>query len=122
MKSILAISFCSTFITSVLSSPWGPAPKAPAKHGKTCTVKALGGEKDDTPQILKAFEECNNGGTVVFPEDQNYWIATKLNPVIHDVTVEWKGIWTVRLLSYDTLIWAVTDIPLAFRRSRLLAK
>jgi galacturan 1,4-alpha-galacturonidase len=35
----------------------------------------------------------------VFPEDQNYWIGTKLNPVIYDVTVEWKGVWTVLNLS-----------------------
>lgn len=31
----------------------------------------------------------------MFPEDQEYWIATRLNPVIHDVTVDWKGTWMV---------------------------
>jgi len=95
MKFIIAISLVSFFITSAFSSPWGPAPKRPANYGNTCTVQALGDEKDDTPQILKAFEECNNGGTVVFPEDQNYLIGTKLNPIIHDVTVDWRGTWTV---------------------------
>jgi len=53
-----------------------------------------------TLQILKAFKECNNnGGTVVFPQNQNYWIATKLNPVVYGVTVDCKGTWTVRNFS-----------------------
>jgi len=95
MKFFTRISLLFVFITSTISTPWDPAPKGPANHGKTCIVQALGDQKDDTPQILKAFEECNNGGIIVFPEDQNYWIGTKLNPVIKDVTIEWKGTWTV---------------------------
>jgi hypothetical protein len=95
MKSTFKSAIVATLVSTALSNPWGPAPGGPAKNGKTCTVKALGNQTDDTPQILKAFDECNNGGTVVFPEDQNYWIGTKLNPVICDVTVEWKGTWTV---------------------------
>lgn len=95
MKYITTLSLVFTFITSTLSSPWGPSPKGPVNPGKTCTVQALGNQVDDTPQILKAFEECNNGGIVVFPEDQNYWIGTKLNLVIQDITIEWKGTWTV---------------------------
>ncbi|TVY57267.1 putative galacturan 1,4-alpha-galacturonidase C [Lachnellula cervina] len=91
MKYITTLSLVFTFITSTLSSPWGPSPKGPVNPGKTCTVQALGNQVDDTPQILKAFEECNNGGIVVFPEDQNYWIGTKLNLVIQDITIEWKG-------------------------------
>lgn len=62
---------------------------------KTCTVTANGGNISDVSNILHAFSECNNGGTIVFPEDQNYYIASKLNPVINDVQVEWRGIWTV---------------------------
>ncbi|TVY86750.1 putative galacturan 1,4-alpha-galacturonidase C [Lachnellula willkommii] len=112
MKFITTISLVSTFITSTLASPWGPAPKGPAKHGKTCTVQALGNQVDDTPHILKAFEECNNGGIVVFPEDQNYWIGTKLNPVIKDVTIEWKGTWT---LSDNLDYWRNNSYPIAFQ-------
>src|SRR5277367_2811867 len=26
-----------------------------------------------------------------------YWIARKLNPVIYDISIEWRGIWTVGL-------------------------
>jgi galacturan 1,4-alpha-galacturonidase len=101
MRSIL--SFAALAASSSLASaapyspysPWGPPPSSPGNNGRTCTVKALGHSRDDTPQILEAFKECNNGGRVIFPEGQNYTIATKLNPVVYDVTVEWKGIWTV---------------------------
>lgn len=60
-----------------------------------CIVKANGHQRDDVPNILKAFHECGNGGTIVFPEDQSYWIATRLNPVVNDVVIEWHGKWTV---------------------------
>lgn len=98
MRSILSFAALAAFTSLASASPffpWGPPPSTPAHNGQTCTVTALGHSRDDTPQILKAFEECNNGGTVVFPEGQNYTIATKLNPVLYDVTVEWKGVWTV---------------------------
>jgi galacturan 1,4-alpha-galacturonidase len=72
----------------------GPQPLQPSQNGKTCTLRALGNQTDDTPQILKAFQECNNGGNVVFPQGQNYWIASRLNPVIYDVTIDWHGVWT----------------------------
>lgn len=89
--------------SSVIAAPapgwngWKPSPPAGQSPGcqitppswgrpKTCTVWPLpGDETDDTPEILKAFAECSNGGTVVFPEGQNYWIGTKLNPVVKDV-------------------------------------
>jgi len=87
-------AFASLSFASAIG-PFGPPPTGPAKNGKICTVTALGNNTDDTPQILKAFEDCNDGGTVSFPEDQNYWIGTRLNPVIYDVTIDWKGTWTV---------------------------
>jgi hypothetical protein len=65
------------------------------KSSNICTVKANGHQKDDVPNILKAFHQCGKGGTIVFPEDQSYWIATRLNPVVNDVTIEWRGKWTV---------------------------
>jgi hypothetical protein len=98
MRSALVSALIAASFTILSADAWGPwpsPPTGPSNNGKTCTVVALGNEKDDTPQILNAFSDCNNGGTVVFPEGQNYWIGTKLNPIIYDVTVEWKGVWTV---------------------------
>jgi galacturan 1,4-alpha-galacturonidase len=96
MHYILSQAILVALATLTSASPFGPAPIGPFNNGKTCTVIAHGHQRDDTPQILSAFERCNHGGTVVFPEGQNYWIGTKLNPVIYDVTVDWKGVWTVR--------------------------
>lgn len=62
---------------------------------KVCTVTANGGNTSDVTNILSAFSECGSGGNIVFPEDQNYWIDRKLNPVVNDVKIDWKGIWTV---------------------------
>ncbi|KAE8391298.1 hypothetical protein BDV23DRAFT_153265 [Aspergillus alliaceus] len=56
--------------------------------GKICTVKANGNQEDEVRRLLKAFQECGNGGIVIFPEDQSYWIASHLNPILSDVTVE----------------------------------
>lgn len=72
-------------------------PRAPSQGSiasrPNCTVTAKGNKQDDVPQILDAFHQCNHGGRVVFPEGQKYWIASKLNPVLSDVVIEWRGIW-----------------------------
>ncbi|KAK0637297.1 glycoside hydrolase family 28 protein [Bombardia bombarda] len=88
-------------------------PRAPSRSsGKTCTVQPLGSGHDDVPQILKAFDECNNGGTVVFPQGQTFYIATKLNPVLFDVNVEWRGVWK---LSDNATYWRNNAYPVAFQ-------
>lgn len=66
-----------------------------SQNGSVCTVTALGGNQDDVPNILDAFSRCGTDGTIVFPEGQNYSIATRLNPVVNNVTIEWRGVWTV---------------------------
>lgn len=38
---------------------------------KRCVIKALGGSQDDSPNINKAFKDCNNGGTVAFEYGAN---------------------------------------------------
>jgi hypothetical protein len=86
------------------------------KRNNVCTVKANGKQKDDVPNLLKAFKECGNGGTIIFPKVQSYWIGTRLNPVLNDVTIQWRGKWTVsspaicfsstnRYNSRDTVLW-----------------
>lgn len=76
-------------------------PEDPIRH--QCTVYAHGNNVSDVPNLMRAFEICDNGGHVVFPEDQNYFIGEKLNPVLHDVSVEWRGWWT---LKPDIEYWA----------------
>ncbi|KAI4617003.1 Exopolygalacturonase [Alternaria ethzedia] len=61
--------------------PYHPKKACPASppRTKTCSVKALGGGKDDSANILKAIKQCNNGGHVVFPKDQKFTIGTALD-------------------------------------------
>ncbi|KAB5572001.1 glycoside hydrolase family 28 protein [Coniochaeta sp. 2T2.1] len=89
-----------------------PVPRSPSSSGKVCTVNPLGCRKDDTPQILKAFEDCNNGGTVVFPEGKKFYIASRMNPVVSDVTVEWRGLWQ---FSDNLDYWRNNSYPIAFQ-------
>ena len=72
---------------------------------KVCTVYANGKEQDDVPNIMKAFTMCGLGGTVIFPEDQTYWIATKLNPIFSNVQIEWRGLWQVCYTDVAEILW-----------------
>ncbi|OCL14909.1 glycoside hydrolase family 28 protein [Glonium stellatum] len=79
---------------------------------RQCTVYANGHQKDDVPNILHAFQQCGSGGNIVFPQDQSYWIAQKLNPVVNDVIIDWRGQWT---LSDDLSYWRNNSYPIAFQ-------
>ncbi|EXJ58925.1 hypothetical protein A1O7_06355 [Cladophialophora yegresii CBS 114405] len=109
MKSALFRIFACFLPTAALALGPG-APNGPGQ--RICTVAAKGGQQDDVPQIVKAFKDCGNGGKVVFPEGQTYWIATKLNPVVNDVTIEWRGIWQ---FSDDLDYWRNNSYPIAFQ-------
>lgn len=91
LLGLLGLSFLAPVAALMPTIP----PRGPATSDKTCALVPNGSGQDDVPQILEAFEECNNGGTVVFPENSTFYIATVLNPVIYDVTVDWKGTWLV---------------------------
>ncbi|UCK57528.1 hypothetical protein AFCA_000447 [Aspergillus flavus] len=82
------------------------------RKGNICTVKANGNQTDDVPRLLEAFRKCGNGGTIVFREDQSYWIASRLNPILSDVTIEWRGKWT---FSDDLDYWRNHFYPVAFQ-------
>ncbi|KAG9832290.1 pectin lyase-like protein, partial [Aureobasidium melanogenum] len=87
-----------------------------SQHGNRpqCTVLANGGTTNDVPNILEAFSKCGNGGDIVFPEGQIYYIASKLNPVVNDININWGGIWT---FSPDIAYWRQNSstYPIAFQ-------
>ena len=62
---------------------------------KTCTVTPLGAPRNDVPQIRKAFEDCNNGGKVIFSAKQTYRIAEKIKIDVNNVDIDWSGTWLV---------------------------
>ncbi|KAK5164962.1 uncharacterized protein LTR77_009627 [Saxophila tyrrhenica] len=79
----------------------------------TCTVCAgSSNATDDTPTILRAFQQCGNGGTIVFPADQTYHINSKLNPVVDDVTIDWRGEW---MFSEDLDYWRNNNYHISFQ-------
>ncbi|KAI5243005.1 pectin lyase-like protein [Aureobasidium subglaciale] len=112
---MLSIKFWSlaTLITPLVSAGGGVHY---SKHGNRpqCTVLANGGTTNDVPNILKAFSKCGNGGDITFPEGQNYYIASKLNPMVNDVNINWQGIWT---FSPDIEYWRrnSSTYPIAFQ-------
>lgn len=56
-----------------------------ASDRRQCTVTANGENKSDITNILHAFSECGNTENIIFPENQNYWVDHRLNPVVNDV-------------------------------------
>ncbi|KAL2819969.1 pectin lyase fold/virulence factor [Aspergillus granulosus] len=83
-------------------------------HGhRTCTVKPLGSQKNDVPNILRAFHKCNRGGRIIFPEGETYWIAERLNPHVKDITIDWKGTW---LFSDNLTYWRENSYPIEFQK------
>lgn len=55
-----------------------PAP-SPAARTKTCYVKSSGNGTDDSPAIMSALHECNNGGHVIFSKGVTYLIGTAMD-------------------------------------------
>ncbi|KAF3009664.1 hypothetical protein E8E13_008049 [Curvularia kusanoi] len=77
-----------------------------------CTVHASGNDTNDVPTILDAFDTCGQGGDIVFPEGQHYYIATRLNPIVNDVRIHWHGQWT---FSPDLHYWRQNSYPIFFQ-------
>jgi galacturan 1,4-alpha-galacturonidase len=96
--NMVAINFLTAlaFIPSLASA--GGVHYSKLGNRPQCTVLANGGTTNDVPNILKAFGRCGNGGDIIFPKGQNYYIASKLNPIVNDVDINWGGIWTVGYL------------------------
>jgi galacturan 1,4-alpha-galacturonidase len=96
------LSFIFTFVlvVSLLSSGVSAGQLDVTVDGasnKVCTVTAAGNRKDDTGTILNAFKECNDGGRIVFPKNQTYWIAQRLHPVVKNIQIDWHGQWKVSI-------------------------
>ncbi|KAL0097373.1 glycoside hydrolase family 28 protein [Phycomyces blakesleeanus] len=66
MKFIGASVVASVFLLSTI-----------AEAGRTCVVGHSGNNNEVAP-IMKAFKDCNNGGTVVFPAGQTYNVKSAL--------------------------------------------
>ncbi|KAI1436418.1 polygalacturonase [Xylaria sp. CBS 124048] len=80
---------------------------------RSCSVTAHGRGEDDAPHILKAFKDCNNGGTIVL--DGNYTIATALDLTFLDgVDIALSGSITFKA---DIDYWVANSFKYAFQNS-----
>lgn len=89
-ENIMKSSFCAALLASVAGvaaarpqivaspAPRLPVPNPPVRT-KQCVVKTNGDGSDDSEYILAAFNDCNNGGHVVFSENATYTIGTAMD-------------------------------------------
>lgn len=89
MYSCLLVSLFAA--VSVASAQYGPAHLH--KHDrKVCAISASGtNATDDAPAILAAFEDCGQGGTVLF-ENTTYYVNTAMNVSgLQDCYIDLRG-------------------------------
>ncbi|KAF2432582.1 polygalacturonase [Tothia fuscella] len=81
---------------------------------KQCTIISRGNKQDDSPNILKALQDCSPGGNVVLPEKEEYYLASKLHATVHNISIEWRGTLT---MSDDITYWRnpANTFPIAFQ-------
>jgi galacturan 1,4-alpha-galacturonidase len=65
-------------VTCSPHQPRLPKPTHPPR-GKVCRVRCYNNGQDDSPAILEAVQDCNNGGRILFKEDCNYTVGTALD-------------------------------------------
>ncbi|KAI0407983.1 putative galacturan 1,4-alpha-galacturonidase C [Xylaria palmicola] len=82
-------------------------------HGRPhCTVTSNGNNTNDVPILQEAFHTCGKHGRITFPEDQDFWVAEKFNPVVEDVHIQWNGKWT---FSDNITYWRNNSYHVAFQ-------
>ncbi|ORY61546.1 pectin lyase fold/virulence factor [Pseudomassariella vexata] len=91
------------------SMPYSPS----REDGRYCYVKAGGNStRDDSPEVLKAFKKCNDGGTVVM--DKTYLIGSPLDlTFLKHVDVVITG--EVDFDDSDVYYWAENSFKFAFQ-------
>lgn len=93
----------------------GKASLGPISRKKTCTLKALGGGKDDSANILNAVKQCNNGGHVVFPKNQQFTIGTALDlTFLNSIDLDIQG--TIQFTN-DTDYWQANSFKQVFQNA-----
>ena len=93
----------------------GLASAALVKEGSTCTVTPLGGTGntvDDTPQVLDAFKQCGQDGSIVFTNGtyniRQVMDTSKLRNVDISITGTW--IWSGDNIQY----WLSHSFPVTY--------
>lgn len=96
-------------------SPSKPIPISPSRT-KQCYVQSHGdGVTDDSPYILTALHDCNNGGHVVFPQNESYVIGTALDlTFLEHVDIDIQG---YVQFTNDTDYWQANSFKQIFQNA-----
>ncbi|EMD95672.1 glycoside hydrolase family 28 protein [Bipolaris maydis ATCC 48331] len=93
----------------------GKAPWVPGSRNKKCMLKARGGGKDDSANILSAVKRCNNGGQVVFPKGQHFTIGTALDlTFLNRIDLDIQG--TIQFTN-DTDYWQANSFKQVYQNA-----
>lgn len=89
-------------------------PPSPPPRTKICYVQSHNDSvTDDTPYILSALHECNNGGHAVFREGVKYFIATAMDlTFLNHIDLDIQGLWQ---FSNDTTYWQANSFRFIFQ-------
>lgn len=90
----------------IIPSPEQPrvAVPDPPERTKFCEVKTHGNGSDDSAYILSAFNECNNGGHVLFSENTTYTIGTAMDwTFLEHIDIGERHFQTAKLCGTDYL-------------------
>jgi len=107
----LCLSVLDTTFADQIWRPTYPA-YSPPDGRSTCTVRARGNQQDDSPNLLRAFEDCGNNGHIIFPAGEKYTVASVINVQLNNVVIDWMGEWQ---LAPNKTYWANNSIPIAFQ-------
>lgn len=76
---------------SLLPFAFAASPSRVRVDGNTCAVTPIGGGQDDGPNIIRAFDVCKSGGTIIL--DRHYVVNTVLVITgLQDVSIELSGV------------------------------
>lgn len=103
----------------ITPAPYGTGQEFPSSpprdEGRYCYVESgsfNGTTRDDAPEILKAFQDCNGGGTIVL--DQSYLIGSPLDlTFLEHVDIVITG--EVAFDDSDVYYWASNSFKYAFQ-------
>lgn len=102
---LTCLSLIAVFVTLLGQTRAGSVSVRYVEDRPHCTVIGNGNTTNDVPILKQAFHICGKHGNIIFPKDQDFWIAEKFNPVVDDVQIRWNGKWTVSNQS-TPLTWA----------------
>ncbi|KAF7871616.1 hypothetical protein EAF04_003723 [Stromatinia cepivora] len=91
------------------------SPPSPPARTKTCYVPSAGNGTDDSPAIMSALHQCNNGGHVVFSKGVTYLVGTAMDwTFLQHIDLDIQG---EILFSNDTTYWQANSFPFVFQNA-----